>query len=87
MRDFLLLILCVALSFNSKAQTGNQIIIGTADSIQSKILDQNRKFYVHIPNGNTGNGVVKKRYPVVYLFDADAQFASTVSMIQYLSTN
>ena len=87
MRSFLLLIVCVVLLFNSKAQTGNQIVIGTADSIQSKILNQNRKFYVHIPNANTGNEVVKKRYPVVYLFDADAQFASTVSMIQYLSTN
>lgn len=87
MRSLLLLISCVALCFNSKAQPGNQIVIGTTDSIQSKILNQNRKFYVHIPNGNAGKKVVKKRYPVVYLFDADAQFASTAGMIQYLSTN
>lgn len=87
MRYLLLLISCVVLCFNSKAQPGNQIVIGTTDSIQSKILNQNRKFYVHIPNGNAGKKVVKKRYPVVYLFDADAQFASTASMIQYLSTN
>jgi len=87
MKYLLLLIACFAISFNGKAQPGNQTIMGTTDSIQSKILNQNRKFYIHIPNGNAAKQVVNKHYPVIYLFDADAQFASVTSMVQYLSTN
>ena len=86
MKGFII-ILCVYLPFQGKAQTPNQIVIGKLDSIQSGILGEERSFYVHVPDGDTTIGAAKKRYPVVYLFDADAQFAPAVSMIQYLSTN
>jgi predicted alpha/beta superfamily hydrolase len=49
-------------------------------------LREKRRFYVQVPPA-AGKEAAKKRYPVVYLFDADAQFASAASMIQYLSTN
>ena len=87
MKHFLFFISFVALIFNCKAQPGNQIVLGRKDSIQSEILGTKRFFYVHMPNIDSSAGAAKKRYPVAYLFDADAQFASTVSMIQFLSTH
>ncbi|MGI4737056.1 MAG: alpha/beta hydrolase [Janthinobacterium lividum] len=62
-------------------------MLGHPDSLRSTILQETRKFYVHLPAGATGPAATQKRYPVVYLFDADAQFAAATSMIQYLSTN
>ena len=87
MKCFILLLSSIFLFFRCDAQPGNQLVIGKTDSIQSRILKEKRKFYIHVPTGASGKKAVKKRYPVVYLFDADAQFASTTSMIQYFSTN
>ncbi len=87
MNRFILLLSGVFYCFLCTAQPGTQTVIGQPDSLQSTILKENRKFYVHLPAGTAGPAAAKKRYPVVYLFDADAQFAAAASMIQYLSTN
>lgn len=87
MKHFILFISSVFLFFPCVAQPGNQTVLGQTDSIQSTLLQEKRSFYVHVPTGAAGQGAAKKRYPVAYLFDADAQFASTVSMMQFLSTH
>lgn len=56
------------------------IVIGKRDSIQSKILGEQRKIWVHVPNG------ANQKYPVVYVLDGDSHFSSVVGMIQQLST-
>ena len=87
MKQLLLFLACVVVFLPCAAQPGNQLVLGKTDSIQSTLLKEKRTFYVHVPTSAAGKKGAKKRYPVVYLFDADAQFASTVSMLQYLSTN
>ena len=57
---------------------------GTMDSIQSGILHEERKIWVHLP-ASAGLDK-KKKYPVVYLLDAEKNFASVVGMTDYLST-
>lgn len=86
MNQFILFLSCVFVCFRGAAQPGNQTVLGHTDSLRSTILKENRKFYVHVPAGAAGQAATK-RYPVVYLFDADAQFAAATSMVQYLSTN
>lgn len=69
------------------AQANNQIVAGTIDSIDSKILHEQRKIWIHVPDSYRSNDVyLKQRYPVVYLLDGDAHFLSVVGMIQQLST-
>ncbi len=65
---------------SGKAQTNNKVEIGTIDSIQSKILGEQRKVWVFVPDG------ANQKYPVVYLLDGDAHFYSVVGMIQQLSS-
>jgi predicted alpha/beta superfamily hydrolase len=86
MNRFILFLLGVFGCFPGAAQPGNQMVLGHLDSLRSAILQENRKFYVHVPTSTAGQAATQ-RYPVVYLFDADAQFATAASMIQYLSTN
>ena len=74
-----------AFTFCGKAQTDNKIVIGTVDSIQSKILNEKRKIWVYVPpNDGTSEKYEKQRYPVVYLTDGDYHFITVVSMIQQL---
>ncbi len=87
MKNKILPFLVLALLFGTAAiaQTGNKVIIGTIDSIQSKILNEQRKIWVYVPNNGSGDASSMQRYPVVYLLDGDAHFYSVVGMIQQLS--
>ncbi|MFL5788159.1 MAG: alpha/beta hydrolase-fold protein [Flavisolibacter sp.] len=84
MKKLLLLLLIIA-SEKLNAQSGNNIVIGTIDSVYSSILKEKRKIWVYVPN-STGNSIFSiQRYPVVYLLDGDAHFYSVMGMIQQLS--
>ena len=63
------------------AQFKNEIVIGKIDSLKSKILNEQRKVWIHIPEDYSS----KKQYPVVYLLDAEAHFYSVVGLINHLS--
>ncbi|MBK6998017.1 MAG: alpha/beta hydrolase [Lewinellaceae bacterium] len=80
----ILLLLIISVSFKAKAQD-NQVVIGVIDSLQSKILGEQRKIWVYVPDGG-GPSVISQQYPVVYLLDGDAHFYSVVGMIQQLSS-
>ena len=79
----LLLAFCLlaTLTFSQGKVENANIVIGKTDSIQSKILGENRKIWVHVPDGGTN-----QKYPVVYVLDGDGHFSSVVGMIQQLST-
>lgn len=77
----LLLFLFIAGAFEGTAQD-NKVVIGTIDSLQSNILGEQRKIWVHVPD----QGASTERYPVVYVLDGDGHFSSVVGMIQQLST-
>jgi uncharacterized protein len=71
--------------FVSHAQTGNRVVIGTIDSMYSRVLGEYRKIWVYVPTMINGGIYAPHRYPVVYLLDGDGHFSSVVGMIQQLS--
>lgn len=77
---FLTFCLLVNLAFAQGKEDNQNIVIGKTDSIQSKILGEQRKIWVHVPDG------ANQKYPVVYVLDGDGHFSSVVGMIQQLST-
>lgn len=50
----------------------------------SKILNQERKVWIHIPNSKGGN-TAKGHYPVIYLLDGDENFNDIVSITEFMS--
>lgn len=71
------------LVFAQGKEDNQNIVIGKTDSVQSNILGENRKIWVHVPDGAANS---KERFPVVYVLDGDGHFSSVVGMIQQLST-
>ncbi|RQO65977.1 esterase [Pedobacter sp. KBW06] len=84
MKKLILSLLTAFFSLCALAQMDNKVTIGTIDSIQSKILNERRKIWIHVPG--SWNADSKQRYPVLYLLDGDAHFNSVVGMIQQLSS-
>jgi predicted alpha/beta superfamily hydrolase len=86
MKKTIFAVVALAFSVIMFAQADNKITIGTIDSVPSKILNENRKIWVYLPNGGNANAIFsQQKYPVVYLLDGNAHFASVVGMIQQLS--
>lgn len=83
MMKLILSIFEILFSLCAFAQKDNKVTIGTIDSIQSKILNEQRKIWIYAPNSERVD--FNQRYPVIYLLDGDAHFFSVVGMIQQLS--
>ena len=81
MKKLIIALLVVLISTTGFAQKDNTVTIGKIDSLQSKILGEQRKVWVYVPSG----AAPQQKYPVVYLLDGDAHFYSVVGMIQQLS--
>ena len=85
MKTTFLAILAFFTSIITFGQTDNRITIGTIDSIQSTILNEERKIWVYVPHKGTTNPILAaQKYPVVYLLDGNQHFSSVVGMIQQL---
>jgi len=59
-----------------------KIILGHSFTIQSKILNEERKILVHLPEKYD---YTSARYPVLYALDGDSYFLPASGMIKYLS--
>ncbi len=87
MKKLFISFLISSICLHSTAQLDNKILIGTIDSIHSKILNEKRKVWIHIPIDITDSLFLPKRYPVVYLLDGNAHFSSIVGMLQQQSAS
>lgn len=79
-KPYLIFLLLVCFNYVN-GQNKNNIIIGEIDSINSKILNEKREIWIHVPDGYSKN----EKYPVVYLLDGNSHFHSIVGMIKQLS--
>jgi len=58
----------------------NKIVIGTVDTVYSKILNEKRMVYIHVPDGDKN-----QRYPVLYILDGETHFQSAVAIVEQIS--
>ena len=61
------------------------INIGKKYSMRSKVLNEERHYWVYLPN-SYDEGNKKLRYPVLYLLDGDAHFQSASGVVQFMSS-
>src|SRR4051812_16308008 len=67
------------------AQENSPFTTGFEETIPSKILSQQRKIWIHIPNSNGGNKIKDRgHYPVVYVLDGSENFNSVVSITEHM---
>ncbi len=84
MRNTILLFGLFALSFFCNAQS-HEIVIGTIDTVNSKILGEKRVVWIYQPNKGNRIELAKSSYPVVYLLDGDWHFSSVVGILEQMS--
>src|SRR5436190_7608086 len=62
------------------------IRIGEKFSIQSKILKEQRSYWVYLPESYTDKTFSPKHYPVLYLLDGGAHFHSASGVAQFMGS-
>ncbi|MGX5200614.1 alpha/beta hydrolase [Aliikangiella sp. IMCC44632] len=83
MKNLITVIFTLALSSVSYAK--ESIILGTSDSLDSKIMGENRPYMVYLP---PSYDIAKNSYPVIYLLDGDIhRFKGFVGVLESLSTD
>jgi len=79
MKRILFFILLVT-DLSAYAQKDNRIVIGTIDTIYSKVLNEKRTIRVHIPQGDKN-----QHHPVLYILDGEDHFLSAVGITEEMS--
>jgi len=80
MKTILTFIFSVACLGGFAQQKDKRIVIGIADTVYSKILNEKRVVYIHLPDGNKD-----ERYPVLYILDGETHFESAVAIVEQIS--
>jgi predicted alpha/beta superfamily hydrolase len=79
MKKIILIILFLG-GLSAYAQKDNRIIVGSVDTVYSKILNQKRTIQVHVPEGDKN-----QHYPVLYILDGEDHFLSGVAITEQFS--
>ena len=86
MKTFFYSVALFMLSFCIEAQENSPFTTGFEEIISSKILGQQRKVWIHIPNSNGGNKIKDRgNYPVIYLLDGSENFNTVVSITEHMA--
>jgi len=85
MKRLILLFCMVTTIARSQTIINNQVSIGTTDTLSSKILGEKMTVWISLPTNYSNPHYAKMHYPVIYVLDGDANFATVSTMARQLS--
>jgi predicted alpha/beta superfamily hydrolase len=85
MKQLILALCLITLEANAQTIIDNRVTIGVADTLYSNILGETQQFWVSLPTNYDNPRFLRAHYPVIYVFDGDANFATVASMARQLS--
>jgi predicted alpha/beta superfamily hydrolase len=78
--------LLLASFFQGYTQDSNEIVIGNKHQIHSDILNEERSYWVGLPESYNDETASYKRYPILLVLDGHAHFRSISGMVNYMSS-
>ena len=63
----------------------DEIVIGERLSIYSDVMQEDRPYWVHLPDSYDSETYYPQKYPVLYLLDGDAHFHSVSGAMNFMS--
>lgn len=84
----IIVVLLLLIGINQvKSQDIGQIVIGTKHSVRSNILNEDREYWISLPDSYNEKESSYKRYPVLIVLDGNLHFKSIVGMVNYMSSD
>lgn len=70
-----------------KSQYVEHIVIGTKHSLRSNILNEDREYWISLPDSYNDKESSYKRYPVLVVLDGNLHFKSIAGVVNYMSSD
>ena len=70
----------------ANCQSVDQIVIGTKHIVHSDILDEDREYWLSLPESYDDKSASHEKYPVLIVLDGNAHFRSITGMVNYMSS-
>lgn len=86
-KPFIVILFLLIIVNQVKSQNFEQIVIGTKHSIWSNILEEEREYWISLPDSYNSKGISYKKYPLLILLDGNLHFKSIAGMVNYLSSD
>jgi uncharacterized protein len=83
MKPLNLFLVFLVIHFHASAQPSSQLITPIKDSVQSKVLNENRQIWIYVPPASPGPEAT--RYQVLYLLDAEVFFTLVNGLVHLKS--
>ena len=81
-------VLLLLISINQlKSQDLGPIVIGTKYSLRSNILQEDREYWISIPDSYNNKESSYKRYPVLIVLDGNLHFKPIAGIVNYMSSD
>jgi hypothetical protein len=85
-KHFIAVILLI-LGFNQvSSQNSEQIIVGTKHYLHSNILNEDREFWISLPESYNDQTASHKKYPLLIVLDGNTHFSAITGMVNYMSS-
>ena len=84
-RLFLLCVVAMCVVFSFRAQGQETISIGERHTLFSRLLNEERAYWVYQPEKRPGE--TERNYPVLYLLDGDSFFHTVVGFTRFFSSS
>lgn len=70
-----------------KSQDAAQVVMGTKHSLRSSILNEDRGYWISLPNSYNDKESSYKRYPLLIVLDGNVHFKAVSGMVNYMSAD
>lgn len=88
MRKKIFIVLFLVFGSNQlKSQDINQIVIGTKHLIHSNILNEDREYWISLPDSYNNDEAAYKKYPILIVLDGNIHFKSISGIVNYMSSD
>jgi predicted alpha/beta superfamily hydrolase len=86
-RAFLLMLLLILANQTEAQEKDPAIKIGEKFTLHSKVLNEDRPYWVYFPESYKSKNQSPEAYPVLYLLDGDALFHTATGVVEFTSRN
>lgn len=88
MRKNIIAVLLLLIGINQvKSQDAAQVVIGTKHSLRSNILNEEREYWISLPDSYNDKESSYKRYPVLIVLDGNVHFKAISGIVNYMSSD
>ena len=87
MNKTIIAVLLLLIGIQVKSQDPGQIVIGTKHSLRSDILNEDREYWISLPDSYDDKESSYKSYPVLIVLDGNVHFKAIAGMANYMSSD